>query len=115
MCTQISTHKPIFYLYFTGLCPRCSYKLNYHHKRKLVESSKSPNERSPLDVEIKQEKMSDVEDFSNQPSSSATKNADIGAKSNSNNETCSPNNPVRSSAMNSLEARMDEYISQLLP
>ncbi|XP_074596776.1 protein FRA10AC1 [Brevipalpus obovatus] len=97
------------------LCPRCSYKLNYHHKRKLVESSKSPDERLPLDIEIKQEKMSDLEDLPSQPSSSASKSADTGEKSNSNKEFYSNHGSIESSAMKSLETRMDEYISELLP
>ena len=36
----------IFFFYFTGLCPECSYKLNYHHKRKDVTRQPKAAKRS---------------------------------------------------------------------
>ncbi|XP_005111126.1 protein FRA10AC1 homolog [Aplysia californica] len=43
------------------LCPDCSYKLNYHHKRKevLPKSKKSRSAHSSLDAGSKKQKMSD--------------------------------------------------------
>ncbi|KAK1166433.1 protein FRA10AC1-like isoform X1 [Acipenser oxyrinchus oxyrinchus] len=50
----------IFYIYFSGLCPECSYKLNFHHRRKEVEQKKRQRTEDGEDEPLSKKSKSSV-------------------------------------------------------
>lgn len=97
------------------LCPDCSYKLNYHHKRKEVKKNRKDgkNKSAYKETDI----VSDASDMIGPSNSSTNKEFNpVTVKEEKDEDLAciwSSNQPQSNAESESIETEMDEYLSEL--